>query len=89
MRFGMCVDPSRKWTDLRRIVEAADAQGWQSVHTCDHFLPMAPPGMVTDEADLTARAGDRARAAALFRSAAAHSDAERRVLLDRAAALVT
>nr|WP_232075968.1 sigma-70 family RNA polymerase sigma factor [Phytohabitans suffuscus] len=41
------------------------------------------------EADLTARRGDRARAAALFRRAAeqTHADAERRALLDRAAEL--
>jgi RNA polymerase sigma-70 factor, ECF subfamily len=41
---------------------------------------------VAAEADLTARAGDRERAAALFRQAAArsHSESERRALLDRA-----
>ncbi|GAA1385054.1 RNA polymerase sigma factor [Catellatospora chokoriensis] len=44
------------------------------------------PLAIAAEADLTARAGDRVRAAALFRAAAegAHSDAERRALLDRA-----
>jgi RNA polymerase sigma-70 factor, ECF subfamily len=41
---------------------------------------------VAAEADLTARAGDRERAAALFRQAAtrSHSESERRALLDRA-----
>jgi RNA polymerase sigma-70 factor, ECF subfamily len=45
------------------------------------------PLAIAAEADLTARAGDRARAAALFREAAAHteSESERRALLDRAA----
>ncbi|GAA1423398.1 RNA polymerase sigma factor [Catellatospora coxensis] len=44
------------------------------------------PLAIAAEADLTARAGDRARAADLFRAAAAHahSDVERRALLDRA-----
>ncbi|PZF93600.1 RNA polymerase sigma factor [Micromonospora deserti] len=43
------------------------------------------PLAVAAEADLTARQGDRARAAALFRRAAdAHTGAERRALLDRA-----
>ncbi|WP_144119609.1 RNA polymerase sigma factor [Catellatospora sichuanensis] len=44
------------------------------------------PLAIAAEADLTARAGDRVRAAALFRAAAArtHSDSERRALLDRA-----
>ncbi|WP_308126228.1 RNA polymerase sigma factor [Nonomuraea ceibae] len=47
----------------------------------DHPLALAA------EADLTARSGDHARAADLFRRAAAvaHSDPERRALLDRAA----
>jgi RNA polymerase sigma-70 factor, ECF subfamily len=46
----------------------------------------AYPHTVAAEADLTARAGDTARAAALFReaAAAAHSEPERRALLDRA-----
>ena len=45
------------------------------------------PLAVAAEADLTARAGDRVRAAALFRAAAerSHSEAERRALLARAA----
>ncbi|QYC38278.1 putative ECF RNA polymerase sigma factor SigI [Nonomuraea coxensis DSM 45129] len=45
------------------------------------------PLALAAEADLTARAGDRARAAGLFREAAArtHSEAERRALLERAA----
>lgn len=45
------------------------------------------PLAIAAEADLTARDGDRARAAALFREAAAraHSEPERRALLDRAA----
>ncbi len=44
------------------------------------------PLAVAAEADLTARHGDRVRAAALFRQAAAivHADSERRALLDRA-----
>jgi RNA polymerase sigma-70 factor (ECF subfamily) len=44
------------------------------------------PLAIAAEADLTARAGDRERAAALFRQAAArtHSESERRALLDRA-----
>ncbi|GAB4053477.1 RNA polymerase sigma factor [Catellatospora paridis] len=44
------------------------------------------PLAIAAEADLTARAGDRVRAADLFRAAAAraHGDAERRALLDRA-----
>jgi RNA polymerase sigma-70 factor (ECF subfamily) len=44
------------------------------------------PFAVAAEADLTARAGDRVRAAVLFREAAAavHSEPERRALLDRA-----
>ncbi|WP_067812738.1 RNA polymerase sigma factor [Actinomadura kijaniata] len=44
------------------------------------------PLALAAEADLTARNGDRARAAALFRraAAAAHSEPERRALLDRA-----
>jgi RNA polymerase sigma-70 factor (ECF subfamily) len=44
------------------------------------------PLAVAAEADLTARDGDRERAAALFRQAAArtHSESERRALLDRA-----
>jgi RNA polymerase sigma-70 factor (ECF subfamily) len=44
------------------------------------------PYAVAAEADLTARAGDAERAAALFRAAAAavHSEPERRALLDRA-----
>jgi RNA polymerase sigma-70 factor (ECF subfamily) len=48
------------------------------------------PHAVAAEADLTARAGDRARAAALYRQAAevAHSEAERRALLERADELV-
>ena len=47
------------------------------------------PLAVAAEADLRARAGDRERAAGLFRVAAArtHSDTERRALLDRAAEL--
>ncbi|QGN46958.1 sigma-70 family RNA polymerase sigma factor [Micromonospora sp. WMMC415] len=46
------------------------------------------PLAIAAEADLTARRGDTARAAALFReAAAAHSGAERRALLDRAAEL--
>lgn len=47
------------------------------------------PLAVAAEADLTARAGDRERAAELFREAAArtHAEAERRALLDRAAEL--
>ena len=47
------------------------------------------PLAVAAEADLTARQGDRVRAAALFRQAAAAvaSAAERRALLDRAADL--
>ncbi len=47
------------------------------------------PLAVAAEADLTARHGDRARAAELFRQAAAavHSESERRALLDRAAEL--
>ncbi|MFC4116146.1 RNA polymerase sigma factor [Nonomuraea zeae] len=47
------------------------------------------PHAVAAEADLTARLGDRARAAALFRRAAGLSSAgsERRALLDRAARL--
>lgn len=45
------------------------------------------PLALAAEADLTARLGDRGRAAALFREAAAvaHTDAERRALLARAA----
>jgi RNA polymerase sigma-70 factor (ECF subfamily) len=45
------------------------------------------PATIAVEADLTARAGDRERAADLFRQAAeaAHSDVERRALLARAA----
>jgi RNA polymerase sigma-70 factor, ECF subfamily len=45
------------------------------------------PLAVAAEADLTARQGDRERAAALFRQAAAqtHAESERRALLDRAA----
>ncbi|MGN9911576.1 RNA polymerase sigma factor [Phytohabitans sp. LJ34] len=48
------------------------------------------PLAVAAEADLTARAGDRERAAALFRRAAAetHAEPERRALLDRAAELL-
>ncbi|ONI77837.1 RNA polymerase subunit sigma-24 [Actinosynnema sp. ALI-1.44] len=44
------------------------------------------PLAIAAEADLSARAGDRSRAATLFREAAArtHSAAERRALLDRA-----
>ncbi|MEU8006238.1 sigma-70 family RNA polymerase sigma factor [Catellatospora sp. NPDC049111] len=44
------------------------------------------PLAIAAEADFTARAGDRARAADLFRTAAAHahSEVERRALLDRA-----
>ncbi|WP_173069040.1 RNA polymerase sigma factor [Phytohabitans houttuyneae] len=44
------------------------------------------PLALAAEADLTARLGDRARAAALFREAAAqtHAEPERRALLDRA-----
>jgi RNA polymerase sigma-70 factor (ECF subfamily) len=44
------------------------------------------PLALAAEADLTARGGDRDRAAALFRQAAAvaHSEPERRALLDRA-----
>ncbi|NRQ39520.1 sigma-70 family RNA polymerase sigma factor [Nonomuraea sp. NN258] len=44
------------------------------------------PLAIAAEADLTARLGDHARAAALFRQAAevAHSEQERRALLDRA-----
>jgi RNA polymerase sigma-70 factor (ECF subfamily) len=44
------------------------------------------PHAIAVEADLTARRGDRDRAAALFRQAAAvaHSEPERRALLDRA-----
>jgi RNA polymerase sigma-70 factor (ECF subfamily) len=47
------------------------------------------PLAVAAEADLTARHGDRDRAAALFRQAAAetHAEPERRALLDRAAEL--
>ena len=47
------------------------------------------PLAVAAEAELTARDGDRDRAAGLFREAAAraHGAAERRALLDRAAAL--
>ncbi|MFI6500242.1 RNA polymerase sigma factor [Nonomuraea typhae] len=47
------------------------------------------PLLVAAEADLTARAGDRERAAVLFREAAARTDgeAERRALLERAAEL--
>ncbi|BCB75918.1 sigma-70 family RNA polymerase sigma factor [Phytohabitans flavus] len=47
------------------------------------------PLAVAAEADLTARQGDRERAAALFREAAArtHAEPERRALLDRAADL--
>jgi RNA polymerase sigma-70 factor (ECF subfamily) len=47
------------------------------------------PLAIAAEADLTARAGDRVRAAALFRQAAAQteSESERRALLDRAAEL--
>ena len=47
------------------------------------------PATIAVEADLTARAGDRARAAELFRraAAAAHSEVERRALLSRAAEL--
>ncbi|GAA3287564.1 sigma-70 family RNA polymerase sigma factor [Dactylosporangium vinaceum] len=46
------------------------------------------PHAVAAEADLTSRLGDRARAAGLFREAAAlaHGDAERAALLERAAA---
>ncbi|MGI5287861.1 RNA polymerase sigma factor [Nonomuraea polychroma] len=49
-----------------------------------------PPAFAA-EADLTARLGDRGRAAALFRQAAAlsHLEPERRALLDRAAQLFT
>ncbi|WP_326641278.1 sigma-70 family RNA polymerase sigma factor [Nonomuraea fuscirosea] len=45
------------------------------------------PLAIAAEADLTAREGDRDRAAALFRqaAAAAHTEPERRALLDRAA----
>jgi RNA polymerase sigma-70 factor (ECF subfamily) len=48
------------------------------------------PHTVAAEADLTARAGDRQRAAALYRQAAraVHSEAERRALLERADELV-
>ncbi|WP_245656549.1 hypothetical protein [Microtetraspora fusca] len=48
------------------------------------------PLAVAAEADLTARHGDRARAADLFRQAAsvAYSEPERRALLDRADELV-
>ena len=44
------------------------------------------PHTLAAEADLTARHGDRGRAATLFRQAAAvaHSEPERRALLDRA-----
>jgi RNA polymerase sigma-70 factor, ECF subfamily len=44
------------------------------------------PLAIAAEADLTAQAGDRERAAALFRQAAArtHSESQRRALLDRA-----
>jgi RNA polymerase sigma-70 factor (ECF subfamily) len=44
------------------------------------------PHAVAAEADLTARHGDRDRAATLFRQAAAvaHSEPERRALLERA-----
>ncbi|MEV0455325.1 RNA polymerase sigma factor [Catellatospora methionotrophica] len=44
------------------------------------------PLVIAAEADLTARSGDRVRAARLFREAAdrLHGDAERRALLDRA-----
>ncbi|WP_246267339.1 hypothetical protein [Nonomuraea typhae] len=47
------------------------------------------PLLVAAEADLTACAGDRERAAVLFREAAARTDgeAERRALLERAAEL--
>ncbi|MBO3746640.1 sigma-70 family RNA polymerase sigma factor [Streptosporangiaceae bacterium NEAU-GS5] len=47
------------------------------------------PPAIAAEADLTARSGDRDRAAALFRDAAAiaHGEPERRALLDRAAEL--
>ena len=49
----------------------------------------AYPMALAAEADLTARAGDRGRAASLFRQAAArmHSESERRALLVRAAEL--
>ncbi|MFF5208237.1 RNA polymerase sigma factor [Streptosporangium sp. NPDC000396] len=48
------------------------------------------PLAVAVEADLTARHGDRARAASLFRRAAAvaHTESERRALLDRAGELL-
>ncbi|MEV4894619.1 hypothetical protein AB0K48_35060 [Nonomuraea sp. NPDC055795] len=47
------------------------------------------PLLVAAEADLTARAGDRERAAVLFRQAAesTHSESERLALLARAADL--
>lgn len=49
------------------------------------------PLVVAAEADLTARHGDRGRAAALFRQAAAvaHSEPERRALLARANEFLT
>jgi RNA polymerase sigma-70 factor, ECF subfamily len=49
------------------------------------------PLAIAAEADLTARAGDRVRAAAMFREAATQTDSEseRRALLDRASELLT
>lgn len=45
MRFGICVDMGRPWAEVRRIVELADEQDWQTVYVSDHFMPYTPSGL--------------------------------------------
>lgn len=44
VRFSLCVDPSRPWSETRELARVVDEAGWYAVYLCDHFMPHADDG---------------------------------------------
>jgi F420-dependent oxidoreductase-like protein len=52
VRFSLCVDPGRTWSEVLDLVCHVETLGFDGVYVCDHFLPFDPAGRAVDGAML-------------------------------------
>ena len=48
MRLSVCLDPGRRWNEVRALAEHTEAVGLAWVWVCDHFMPHDPSGEPAD-----------------------------------------
>jgi F420-dependent oxidoreductase-like protein len=48
VRFSLCLDPGRPWTEVLDLVRHVEVLGWRGVYVCDHFMPYDPDGLAVN-----------------------------------------